>query len=446
MMRLPILLLMTVVFATQPLRAAQQEETMTLEQAISLALENNRTVKNAHLDVDKAQTQVAVNKTHRLPSFNSYVLGSRQLSHVDLTFERGALGTLDGAPIPTEDTTIRSPGRFSALFVNDVTQPLSQLHRVNLGIKSAKLSVDLAGEELRGQQHKLVANVKSAYYSVLQTQSSLRVAEQSIRLYRELDRVTEQYVLQRVSLRSDSLDVKTRLAKNELDLLSLEDTLATQKEQLNALLGRDLQTPFSVNDVPAADLVSMDLPRAQAAALSQRHEIRQAKLKMDQAELDRRSKRAEYIPDVSLNFSHTSPVNYSDVLPKHITTMGIAVSWEVFDWGRKKQELASKDASITQAANSLSDAESQVLREVNSNYRKLQRSAQTLRVAVLQQQTATETLRVATDNYKANAALLRDVLQSESSMAQANDQYQQALLSFWTAKSDFDKSLGEDHD
>src|SRR5262245_34772363 len=430
-MRLPILLMMTMVFAT-PMRATPVDEALTLDDAISIALENNRPVRNARLDVDKAQAQVAANKTHRLPSLNSYVLGSRQLSQIDLKFERGALGTLDGTPIPTQDTTIRSPGRFSALIVNDVSQPLSQLYRINLGIKSAKLNVDVAGEELRGQQHRLVASVKSVYYSLLQTQSSLHVAEQNIRLYRELDRVTEQYVLQRVSLRSDSLDVKTRLAKNELDVLSLQDTLASQKEQLNALLGRDLQTPFSVNDVQEADLVSTDLVRAQATALSQRHEIRQAKLKMNQAEVDRRSKRSEYIPDVSLNFSHTSPVNYSDVLPRNITTMGIAVSWEVFDWGRKKHELASKDASIAQAANSVSEVESQILREVNSNYRRLQRSAQTLRVAVLQQQTAAETLRVATDNYKVNAALLKDVLQSESSMAQADDQYQQALLSFWT--------------
>jgi len=445
MMRLPILLMMTMVFATQ-LKAAPVDEPLTLEQAISIALESNRTVNNARLDVDKAQSQVSANKTHRLPSFNSYVLGSRQLSHIDLKFERGALGTLDGTPIPTEDTTIRSPGRFSALIINDVSQPISQLHRINLGIKQAKLSTEIAAEELRHQQHTIVANVKSAYYALLQTQSSLRVAEQNIRLYRELDRITEQYVLQRVSLKSDSLDVKTRLAKNELDVLSLEDSLATEKEQLNALLGRDLQTAFSVDEVPPADLVSMDLTRAQAMALSQRPEIRQAKLKVDQAEVDRRSKRAEYIPDVSLNFSHTSPVNYSDVLPRHITTLGISVSWEVFDWGRKKHELASKDASLTQANNSLSEAESQILREVNSNYRKLQRSAQALRIAVLQQETSTESLRVATDNYKVNAALLKDVLQSESSMAQANDQYQQSLLSFWTAKSDLDKSLGEDHD
>src|SRR5262245_33160976 len=96
MMRLPVLLMMTVVIAAQPLRAAELDDAMTLEQAISLALQNNRTLKNASLDVDKAQTQVSANQTRRLPSFNSYVLGARQLSHMDLKFEKGALGTLEG--------------------------------------------------------------------------------------------------------------------------------------------------------------------------------------------------------------------------------------------------------------------------------------------------------------------------------------------------------------
>jgi hypothetical protein len=55
-------------------------------------------------------------------------------------------------------------------------------------------------------------------------------------------------------------------------------------------------------------------------------------------------------------------------------------------------------------------------------------------------------MRVVTNNYKVNAALLKDVLQSEAAVAQADDQYQQALLAFWTAKSEFDRSLGEDYE
>jgi outer membrane protein TolC len=446
-MGLRTVLLIALVLATQPLRAAQQDDVMTLDQAIAVAVENNRPLKNASLDVVKARNQVDATRTQRLPSIKSYVLGARQLSHADLTFDKGVLGTLEGiGPVPAQDTTIQSPGRFSALAVNEITQPISQLHRIGLGIKQAQLAADMATQQMRVQQHTLVANVKNAYYAILQTQSSLRAAEQNIRLYKELDRVTEEYVLQRVSLKSESLDVKTRMARSELDVLSYEDLLATQKEQLNALLGRDLQTGFRVGFVPDAELMNIDLSQSQATALAQRPEIRQAKLKIQQTELDRRSKRSESIPDVSLSFSHTSPINYSDVLPKNFTTMGVTVNWDVFDWGKRKHELAAKDASISQAGNDLQEAESLVIREVNSNYRKLQRTAQSLRIARLAQETAAELLRVATDNYKVDAALLKDVLQSQSSMEQANDQYQQAVLSFWTAKSDFDKSLGEDHD
>jgi len=448
MMRLTTSLLATLILTAQLLTAAPEElNVLTLDQAIALALENNRSLKNASLNVAKAQNQVAASRTYGLPSLNSYVLGARQLSHADLTFDKGALGILPGVgPVPAQNTTIRSSGRFSALLVNQVTQPISQLHRIGLGIKQAEIGVEIAAQQLRTEQHSVVASVKSAYYSILQTQSSLRAAEQNIRWYRELDRLTDEYVLQRVSLKLESLDVKTRLAKAELDVVSLEDALATQKEQINALIGRSLETDFSVKLAPEAEFVDINLRQAQATALEQRPEISQAKLKVRQAEIDRSSKRSEFIPEVSLNFSQTSPINYSDTLPRNLTTIGIAVNWNVFDWGRKKQELAAKGATVTQAGNSLKDTESLVIREVNSNYRKLQQNVRRLRVAELAQETATETLRVTTNSYRVNAALFKDVLQSESAMEQANDQYQQALLSYWTAKSEFEKSLGEGHD
>jgi outer membrane protein TolC len=446
MTQLRTVLLLTIVLATQPLRA-QDSGVLTLDHAIAIALENNLTLKNAGLEIEKARDKVAVNRTRRLPSFNSYTLGSRQLSHIDLNFERGALGVLEGVgPIPAEDTTIRSPGRFSVLMINEVTQPISQLHRIGLGIRSAERSVDAQEEQLRADRHSVIAQLKAAYYSILQTQSSFNAAEQNIRLYRELDRVTEHYVLQRVSLKSESLEVKTRLAKAQLDLLTIEDRLVTQKEQLNALLGRDLRTEFSVDLMPEAEVIKVDLPQAHAIALSQRPEIRKARLKAEQAELERRMKRSEFIPEISLSFSHTSPINYSSVLPKTFTTVGVAMNWEIFDWGRKKKELASTDRAIQQADNTIREMESTVLREVNATYRTLQRTGQSLRIAMLSQDTAAEAMRVVSNSYKVSAALLKDVLQSEAAVAQADDQYQQALLAFWIAKSEFDKSLGEDHE
>ncbi len=53
-------------------------------------------------------------------------------------------------------------------------------------------------------------------------------------------------------------------------------------------------------------------------------------------------------------------------------------------------------------------------------------------------------MRVLNARYSAQEALFKDVLQSQAALAEANHQYQQALLSFWTAKADFEKAMGTD--
>ena len=60
------------------------------------------------------------------------------------------------------------------------------------------------------------------------------------------------------------------------------------------------------------------------------------------------------------------------------------------------------------------------------------------------QETEREKLRVMMNQYKQKAALLADLLQQQAQVAQADNQYQQALAGFWTAKADFDHAVGRD--
>jgi hypothetical protein len=39
--------------------------------------------------------------------------------------------------------------------------------------------------------------------------------------------------------------------------------------------------------------------------------------------------------------------------------------------------------------------------------------------------------------------LLKDVLQIQANLADADEKYQQAVLAFWAAKADFEKARGE---
>jgi outer membrane protein TolC len=82
--------------------------------------------------------------------------------------------------------------------------------------------------------------------------------------------------------------------------------------------------------------------------------------------------------------------------------------------------------------------------EVNGQFRKLQEACQLLRIARLSQDTAAANVKVAAHKYRVQAVLLKDVLQAQTALADADNEYQKALLSFWTAKADFEKAMGED--
>jgi outer membrane protein TolC len=248
-----------------------------------------------------------------------------------------------------------------------------------------------------------------------------------------------------VLLKSASLDIETRLAKTEYDAINLSNELATQKEQLNDLLGRDVRTDFQVYSAPDMNGFPADLESARHRALEQRPEIREAKLKVEQAEVDRRIKKSEYIPDVSAAFIYMNFQGFPSFLgPRNLASAGLALKWEVFDWGRKRDELAEKEKTIEQARDSLRDAENRVLIDVGEKFRKLRQTRQAFVVAQLGEQTARENLRVNTNKFKFTAALMSDVLESQATLAEASHQFQQALLGYWTAQAEFEKALGED--
>jgi outer membrane protein TolC len=286
--------------------------------------------------------------------------------------------------------------------------------------------------------------VKKAYYAILQTRSALNSVEEALKSYHELDKVTGDNVLHQVSLKADLLVVQTKLARVQYEELELSNQLATQKEQLNSLLGRDVGTMFEVAGVPELVSVETDLVAARKFALERRPELQQARLVVEQATLDRRIKKSEYIPDVSAGFTYLTPRNFDAVIPKNFANVGVVVSWEFFDWGRKKHQLSEKDKAIEQAKDGLKETEDKVLIDVGDKLRKLQQSGQALQVARLAETSAKENLRVNTGKYKFQAVMLSDVLQSQASLAESSHEYQQALLAFWTAKAEFEKSLGED--
>jgi len=419
-------------------------DVLRLDQAVSLAQAHNRVVKNAELVMSIDDDRLAEARTYRFPSFKLSALGSQLLTPVDFAFEKGAFGTFPGiGPVPAQNTNIHTPLRPTFYGLVQLQQPISQQYKIGLNISQVKLSKLVDEQKFRLERQQITNQVKQVYYAILQSQSALASSEQNLTFDRELDRTTEQYVAQKAALKSDSMEVKARIAQEEYVNLTLRDTLASQKEQLNELLGRDIHTEFEVLEVPESTVLEASLESAETRALSARPELRQTRLTLQQAELDRRITKTQYIPDVSFAVSDLSLANVN-LLPSNVASVGVMVTWDPLDWGRRRHELAAADKTIQQSKNIVNETEAQILVEVRAKFRKLGESRALLAAARLNLDAEQEKQRVVMNQYAQKAALLKDVLQQRASVESATDQYSRALLSFWSAKADFEKALGEE--
>ena len=105
---------------------------------------------------------------------------------------------------------------------------------------------------------------------------------------------------------------------------------------------------------------------------------------------------------------------------------------------------ATADTGVMQARNGALETEAQAQVDVRNRYRALLQAQALLPAKRLAKETVQERLRIAKNRYAQKAALLKDVLQAQSDLVNADAQYSQALSGYWSAKADFDKAIGED--
>src|SRR5262249_300348 len=114
------------------------------------------------------------------------------------------------------------------------------------------------------------------------------------------------------------------------------------------------------------------------------------------------------------------------------------------DWGRKRQEVQTKRDAEAQATLALEDTEALVMADVAHRYRRIVEARKQVELAQALQSSNTEALRVARNRYVQRQAVLSEVVRLQSSLAEANHRYRQALMDLATAQADFEKALGRD--
>lgn len=435
-------MLACLVVAGSSVSAQTGAERLTLERAIEIAVASNRPMQMSRLDERRTGDDLAALRTRRRPVFDLKTLEGGFLSPLQFSFRQGAFGTFPATgPIPFTDVSVDSPRRLSTAVMFTAVQPITQLRKVTQGEALLKLGGDVAAAATAKRRQALVADVSQAYYGLQQTRAGLVATREVLTQLVELDRVVAQYVEAEVALPRDLLSVRSERAKVTSEVLRLTNAQATLSERLNLLLGRDLATPFSVAEIRVAEMNPGNLEVAVARAKASHPAIREAELNIQRASGNLRLKAMDRVPDIGLSFAYLRLFNV-EVVPKTLAAASLVVSWEPFDWGRRRHETDALGRTLEQAKIGLQEAQALVELDVRARFRALLEAQEALTVAQLARDLAVEDLRVMTDRYRVEAALLKDMLASQTATAQATQAQQQALGAYWTARAELDRAVG----
>lgn len=446
-MRRRLLLTLAALLATEArpgLRAAAEGAPLSIEAAVAEALARNRRLQQAGLAVETARDRERQVRALAYPQVSGSGTAAWMLSPLDFRLPAGALGNYPATgPIPTSAATIRADPGLLTTATLQLTQPLTQQVKIARRAEAAGLGREAEAERLRGRRQAIGDQTRQVGVSILAADAALAVFADNRRFLEETRRVVTRAVASNNLLRAEEMAVEARLAELDLQEAQLRDRRDAAREQLNLLLGRELAAPVRLVPLPETLPEEPDLEEARGRALTQRPEVRQARLELEQARRGLAAARADRYPEASAVVSQQW-IPRLDPLPRSVGYAGIVVQWDVFDGGRRKSEVAAGTRTVEQARLGVIELEEQVRAEVAAAHRTSRQSRLALRAAELALAAEREKLRVALLAQEADQVLPREVLQQRANYESAVSRRQQAFHDAWLARASLDKALGQD--
>jgi outer membrane protein TolC len=274
--------------------------TLTLSQAIDLALKQNRTLQLAHLAVSDSEYKKEIARSAYFPHIKneSSILHVTELAGVEIPAGAFGVPASTGA-IPGKSLFIGQGSATTYTSGTGLVQPLTQMFKIHESNRAATADINTAKIQVNQAEDEIALKVRQLYYGLLIGQLRLQAAKEEINASQVKAKessaaVTEGRALEVAALESRAavLDARQAALTQELQIHDL--TLA-----LDDLLGLPLSSKLQVGRrnsgrIPLAVPTREECIRI---AQDQNPEIRAAQQAVIKARAGLAAAKDAYIPD-----------------------------------------------------------------------------------------------------------------------------------------------------
>jgi outer membrane protein TolC len=420
--------------------AAQEAKptlTLTLDEAIAMALRQNPFFLATQEKESQARSAVRESVSRFLPTLNAQ--GTDTLDEKLFVLEFPSM-------IPGEP-----PQRISIDFTKNYQMslgfslPLFAGGRLVAGYKQANYSLQANRETVRLSEQETIFNVKRSFYGYLLAREFSAVAEEALGLADKFRENVKNLYEVGMASKFDLLRSEVQVANLKPQAIKAKNSIEVAGLGLRTILGIDLDTPIEVKGELAATPLDTGTEGVIEEALAQRPELRQLDYQRSMAGEMLKIARGSALPTLAIGGAYNF---WSDALAfrkgswQNYYAINLSLTLPIFNGFESRARVGQSKAMIRElewTRKGLSDMIAFEVRQAVLNYTQ---ARDTLLSQEKNVEQAREAVRIAELNYAEGLATNLDVSTAQVALSQARTNYSQALYDCVISQAQLEKAVG----
>jgi outer membrane protein len=422
---------------------------LTLQEALKFALNNNKQLARTKMDEEMGKYKTQEVRSQALPQINGSASYTDNLLLQKSLIPGGSFG------IPKDSSVLVAFGvKYSASIGAELNQQVFN-QAVFTGLKAAKSGEEYYKMQTEQSVENVIYNVSQLYYQLLVTQEKILTTESNIEKLAQLVSATKSQFDNGLAKKIDLDRIKVNLTNYITQRTQLQNQYATQTNNLKRVMGMPLQSAFVL---PAASLKEIENKAAGVLQyddmnVANRTEYRLLKKQEELQLLQKKAYIAEYYPSLSLfgrynyngmsnqfAFSKSDPANMSNWFGA--AAIGLSLKIPIFDGFGRRSKVNQQNVTLRQLSKQMEDTEQTLSTDYENAKLMVRSNLSTISTQKENMDLANEVYYSTQNNYKLGLAGLTDLLNAETSLADAQNSYNEALLQYKLAELEIIKSKG----
>jgi len=429
---IPLVIVTTIISIAFVARLSAQDSTknLVLSEAITAAINNNKSIQLAKLDENIAASNYKQTEAVYLPQVGfSYTAMSTNnpLNAFGFKLQQQSITQNDFNP----DLLNHPSGTPDFTTKLEVQQPLINMDMLYMR-KGAAKQTELYQYKTQRTKEYLIFEVQKAYLQLQLAYAAVKVLEEALQTTRSVYTSADNHFQQGLIQRSDVLNAQVRVSTVETNLAKAKSNIRNASDYISVLMGQTTGVIYKVSETVETEKQISDTTTKIAATRSDFMAMQKA---IEASDLMIKANKMSYLP--KLNAFGNYQLNDSRMLgfAANSYLAGVQVSWDIFKGNRTKNTIVTQTLERNKLTEQLAQQKDQGQLELNKAYRDL-KDAQTeilqQRIAIEQ---ASEALRILQNRYQQGLVNTTDVLMAATQVSQQKFALVQAIFNSNTSKA-----------